>query len=210
MMKTILFDLGNVLFLFSHERMCNQIGQLFGQPGEAIRKYLFDDGHLKAFEAGQLSETEMQRAMENAFGKRVDFDALRLAASDIFELNRPMVPIIHQLHEQGYRLVLLSNTSVSHMEFLLERYQIMQKFDDFVLSFEVGSVKPQPAIYEAALQAILCSPAECLYTDDLLPNIQGAVPFGLKTHLFTTASTLRHALAQEGVLLNSTTEAAAD
>jgi HAD superfamily hydrolase (TIGR01509 family) len=201
MIKTVLFDLGNVIFLFSHEKMCQQMGALFDQPGEAVRKYLFDEGHLKGFETGHLSERQLHQSMEKHFGRQVDFDALRLAASDIFELNHPIVPLIHHLHEQGFRLVLLSNTSISHMEFLLERYQILQKFDDFVLSYEVGSMKPQPEIYQVALSKIQCEPEACLYTDDLLPNIEGAIPFGFSTHLFTGVDHLHRALEKEGVWL---------
>ncbi len=202
-LKTILLDLGNVVALFSHERMCSQMGDVFGVSGETMRAYLFDHPHLKDFETGRISETEFHRQMEQDFGQRVDFDALRLACADIFELNRPIVPIILQLRTLGYRIVLLSNTCVSHFEFLLERYEVLEKFDDYVLSYEVGSCKPEPAIYEAAKDAILCDPFECIYFDDIAENVEGALRAGLHARLFTNVTGMRRDLAEMGITLEN-------
>ena len=50
MIRTLLFDLGNVLLHFSHQRLCAQMGELCGKPAEAIRRLLFDTTLQRDFE----------------------------------------------------------------------------------------------------------------------------------------------------------------
>ena len=42
MIRTCLFDMGNVLLHFCHERMCAQIGGLCGRTAAEVRALLID------------------------------------------------------------------------------------------------------------------------------------------------------------------------
>ena len=103
--------------------------------------------------------------------------------------------------------MLLSNTSVAHFEFVRERYGVLDRFDEFVLSFEVGAMKPEPAIYEAALRAIRCAPGECFYTDDILDYVTAGRRFGLQAEVFTDVPSLRRHLEERGLEVPSATVA---
>src|SRR5690606_35053307 len=120
-----------------------------------------------------------------------DFESLRLAVSDIFTLNEPMVPLLDALKARGHRLVLLSNTCVSHFEFASARFDVLQRFDDFVTSFTTGAIKPERAIFESALRRIECEPEECFYTDDIAQYVEVGRSFGLQGEVFTDADALR-------------------
>ena len=199
--RTLLFDLGNVLVRFSHERMCEQMGEVCRCAGAEIRRLLFDSGLQREFECGQLSEAEFHHRLEQELGRPIDIDKLRVAGSDIFELNEPLVPIIDALRRQGRRLVLLSNTSVTHFQWVKRRFDILERFDEFVVSFEIGAAKPEAAIYEAALDSIGCAPNECFYTDDIAAYVECGRRFGLQAEVFTDASALIKQLAERGVTL---------
>src|SRR5690606_20453279 len=101
------------------------------------------------------------------------------AGSDIFELNSTIIPVLDALKSQGYRLVLLSNTCVSHFEFIWNEFEVLQRFDDYVTSYTAGAIKPDPAIFQCALEKIQCAPEEAFYTDDIVEYISQARLLGM-------------------------------
>ena len=199
MIKTFLFDMGNVLVRFCHTRMCAQIGELCGRPGDDVREALFGSELQWRFERGFISEGEFHIQMEQLLEHALDQEALIHAGSNIFELNESLVPILDALRAGGHRLVLLSNTSVSHFEFVQRTFDVLDRFDDFVLSYRVGAMKPEPAIYTAALHAIQCEPRECFYTDDIPDYVAQGRKFGLDAEVFTDTETFQQQLAARGI-----------
>ena len=71
--------------------------------------------------------------------------------------NRPLFPdvsaVLRRLRRAGLRIVLLSDVHFG-LRILLARPGIGDLIDDFVLSFENGLVKPDPAIFALALQRL--------------------------------------------------------
>lgn len=201
MIRTCLFDMGNVLLHFSHDRMCQQMGTLCGKTGDDLRRLLLDSGVQWEFERGMMTAEEFHRRFQEMAGTVVDFDKLIVAASDIFELNRPMTGILQSLQEQNLRLVLFSNTSVWHYEFIKKRFDILNFFDEHVLSFEVGAIKPEPEMYQAGLRSIRCMPQECFYTDDIPRYVEASRKHGFDGEVFTDADRLRRQLAARHVIV---------
>ena len=68
-------------------------------------------------------------------------------------------------------------------------------FDPVVLSWQVGSSKPQERIFEALIETLSLDPHEILLIDDVAANITAAKDLGLQGLLFTDAETLRSDLA---------------
>src|SRR5262249_18392083 len=100
--------MGNVLLHFSHDRMCEQIGALCGRSGIEMRKVLIDSGWQWDFEKGLVTPDDFQVWFEKTFATKVQQSHLARAASDIFTLNAPIVPVLDELKSRGHRLVLLS------------------------------------------------------------------------------------------------------
>lgn len=203
MIRTCLFDMGNVLFHFSHERMCVQMGAVCGRSAADVRNVLFEGGLQHAFERGLLSEAEFKSEFERALKTEVDFEELRRACCDIFHLNEPIVAVIDELKHRSIRLVLLSNTSIWHFEYLHRRFDLLDRFDEFVVSCKVGAIKPQAAIFLAALERIGCEPGRAFYTDDLPENVARAREFGLSGEVFTDVPSLVEHLSHRGIGIGS-------
>ncbi len=202
MIETFLFDMGNVLVHFSHARMCDQLAQVCGCDAEEIRELLFDRGWEGELERGEVTEKEFRQRLESHFDRSLELASLVRAASDIFTLNAPIVPILKSLRRQRKRLVLLSNTSVSHIDFVRREFEVLSYFDDLVLSYEVGAMKPDSMIYQAALDKILCPAEHCFYTDDIAPYVEQGRRHGLQAEVFTTAESLEKQLGERGILLS--------
>ena len=203
MIKTFLFDLGNVLLFFSHERMCRQMGILCGKSGEEIRQLFIETKRHLVFERGEMSESEFHTWFLQESGAEVPLDKLRWAAADIFTLNSPMDAVLKELKARGHRLVLFSNTNITHIQYVREQYDVLDRFDELVLSYEVGVLKPEDAIFECALDQIECAPEECFYTDDVADYVARGRFHGLQAEVFTTTESFLQQMSERGILLST-------
>jgi len=194
------FDLGNVLVTFSVQRMLDQVSALTGVPGGRLRHVFFDRGLQQDYETGRVDRQEFYERFCAMAGTRPEIDALRLAASDIFELNVPVVPVLTSLALARRPLGILSNTCEAHWEFCRGRYRLLDDlFMHRVLSFEVGAMKPDARIFEHAVELAGCRPEEIFYTDDLPAHIEGARAVGIDAVQYTTAGALAEQLRRRGV-----------
>ena len=200
--RTVLFDMGNVIVSFSHERMFEQIGEVCGRPSDEVKEFLASTALANRFETGKVDAKGFHREMEEWAKQPVDSAELIRAGADIFWLDTPMPDVIKQIREQGIRLVLLSNTSSTHIDMVREKWSVLDDFDDLVLSYEVGAMKPDRAIYEAALAKIQCDPSECFYTDDIAPYVEAGRAVGLQAEIFRDVRTLQGHLAERGIEVN--------
>lgn len=184
MIRACLFDMGRVLVEFSHDQMLKQMAKVCGCESPALKELLFDSGRLLQYERGEISEDELHELFEQQFACQIDRATLNHAASDIFQEKQEMIPLLQELQSQGIRLVLLSNTSRNHFEFIRERFTILDYFDSYILSYEVRALKPDPAIYQAAIAAAGYPAESCFFTDDLEENIVAARTCGLHAEQF--------------------------
>lgn len=202
MIDTFLFDLGNVLVYFSHERMFAQMAALCERPPEEISKLCRESGINDRLERGEISEERYHREFENLVRRPVDPDRLYHAASDIFSSNDSIRPIVAKIKDKGLRLVLLSNTTSAHFRFIKERFNVLELFDEWIVSYEVGAMKPDAPMYEVALEKIQCPADRCFYSDDLEVNVEAGRRFGLRSEIYTDTPTLVKQLRQRGLELD--------
>lgn len=178
-MNTAIFDLGNVLVYFSHERMFDQIAALYNQPSEQVRQMLLNEGWGIQLERGQITDQQLFDEFERRFHRKIPLEQFKLAFVDIFWPNQSLEPIIHKIKKNKIRLVLLSNTSQFHWEYIWQKYPVVHLFDEFVLSYQVKAAKPEEAIFRRALEAAKCPPEECFYTDDVEAYVEAAGKLGI-------------------------------
>ena len=85
-------------------------------------------------------------------------------------------------------------------DYLSEVYPLIREFDDYVLSHQVGHLKPDPEIYRRAIQQSGASPEESLFVDDLVENVKGAEQMGIRGLLFEGKGQLRQDLEKLKIL----------
>ena len=81
--------------------------------------------------------------------------------------------------KQSYRLGMLSDAMPSILNFM-DQWGILSPFDATVISTQLGVTKPSPRMYEAILQKLNADPGDCLFVDDRVSNLRGAVATGMK------------------------------
>jgi putative hydrolase of the HAD superfamily len=198
--RAFIFDLGNVLLRFSHQRMYEQVAVLSRRDVDAVRT-LFCRGLGDDYECGRLTAMQLHRELELQLQSPLDRVRLEQAVGDIFELNADMPPLLDELRRRGFPLILLSNTNETHIRWVREHFDILDRLDHCVLSYEVGAMKPDPRIYAAAIAASGFDPGECFYTDDIPEYVEQGRVAGLQAEVFTGAVELRRALAERGIQL---------
>ncbi|MDX6674860.1 MAG: hypothetical protein QOH11_2278 [Solirubrobacteraceae bacterium] len=97
-----------------------------------------------------------------------------------FEPWEDAAPALVQLREAGLRLVVVSNWDCSLPE-VLDGIGLGALVDAVVTSAVVGAAKPDPRIFEAALEAAGCAPGEAVHVGDSPEqDLMGAIGAGLR------------------------------
>lgn len=90
------------------------------------------------------------------------------------------LPTLRALRARGVRTAVVSNCD--HFAGpLVRELGLPEAVDAVVLSFEVGSHKPEPGIYLAALEALRVEPGQAIFVDDQPPFLDGAAALGIRT-----------------------------
>lgn len=161
-----------------------------GLPDGLVRRLNSTDPDTNAwarYERGELDVVGFRTAFEaeaTAVGYTVD--AERVLAALAGELRPAMVAAVGRLRDAGLPLALLSN-NVAPMPRTGPLGELLALFDAVVESSVEGVRKPEPAIYQRALERLSeavgrpVAAADCAYLDDLGINLKPARALGFTT-----------------------------
>jgi len=122
----------------------------------------------------QLSESTLNRSVEEAVKQVMDgFATLELQPDAVNGVNR--------LHEDGFRLVTLSNGAVSFAERLLASGNIRDRFERLMSVEDAGAWKPSARAYEYAATACDAKPSDMLMVAVHPWDVDGARRAGFQT-----------------------------
>jgi putative hydrolase of the HAD superfamily len=199
----IYFDLGNVVFFFDRERAFRQMAETSGVDASRVRDVVMDGGLQQSLERGAIGWEEFHAEFSSRTGTQSDPGVLARAASDMFDLNAGMLPVVAACKRAGIPLGILSNTCAPHWDFLASgRYAIVpDTFREIVLSHEAGMAKPDREIYALAAARAGVEPARIFFCDDLPEHVAAARAAGWDAELFTTAPMLADQLERRGLPL---------
>ena len=180
MIRTFLFDIGNVLVRFDFSKAVRTLAALSEVADEADVLNRIDPVKV-AYEDGQIPRADFMREVFRILKYRGTEEQFIAAWQDIFTANEPMHDLVRKLHGR-FPLYLLSNTSDIHVEGIFRDFDIFALFTDATYSYVVRASKPHAPIYEIATRAHALVPSETLFIDDLAANITTASNLGFHTH----------------------------
>jgi len=199
MIKCVISDMGNVLLMFDIWRFYRKMAESSPYSPEQIDKIVRDNmGLLRSYGTGKILPRQLFKEVSQKLRVTTGYEAFFSAYNDVFDLNIGAVTSLKKLKPK-YRLVLLSNTDVMHFEFIKKTFPEMFFFDDYVLSHEVGLMKPDPRIYEIALERAETRAGECVFIDDLEENTDAAAKLGIQTIHFKPQADLESELQLLGI-----------
>lgn len=197
--KTVIFDLGKVIVPFDFKRGYRAMAELCSYPAEDIPKRIGSTDLVVRFEEGKVAPAEFVEQLCGILNVQMEYERFCQMWSCIF-LPETLIPesLLEGLRRR-YRLLLLSNTNAIHFEMIRENYPLIKHFHEYILSYEVGAMKPSPRIYEAAIASAGCEPQECFFTDDIPEYVAGAKKAGIDAVQFESASQIERELSKRGV-----------
>jgi putative hydrolase of the HAD superfamily len=198
--RGVIFDYGMVLtgppVAAAHAEMV----RITGLPAEQFERLYWADRH--AYDEGKLSGVMFWERFKELSG-------LNLTEEELAELNRQdarmwttsdpaMLAWQQKLKAHGIRTAILSNMGDSVLENIEREFAWIHGFDVLVWSYQHGMAKPDPAIYQRALEQMGTAPRETLFVDDKMENITAARKLGMKAVQFSTVDRLREELTAAG------------
>ena len=151
-------------------------------------------------------EEQIRAFLEFAGLDATDADLLDALAASFGEAIRTKLPILYPhvgatlaaLRREGYRIGLISNTGRTWGRFLRpiqDDLGIGKYFDDRIFSDELGIRKPEPGIFETALEHLGLRPGEVVHVgDDLVADVSGSKGIGMRAVWFDVGHESEHAV----------------
>ena len=179
MIRCVISDLGKVIIFFDNNIFFEKIADYSPHSKEEIRELALAHFELvEFFDKGEITPQDFHARAIHKLEAHIDYDTFFSIYNDVFSLNPPVLQIMKRL-KRKYRLVLLSNTDTMRFGFVKKKFPEILIFDEYVLSFEVGFMKPHPQIYKEALKKAGFPAKECVFIDDREENIKAAAKLGI-------------------------------
>ena len=196
--KVIIFDLGNTLIRFDHNISAKKLANLFHLDSEKVARLFFDSELTRDFEKGLMSSKEFHTRMTKLLGITLPFKDFVPIWNDIFWEDKEACDIARHL-KKDYKLFLLSNVSRLNFEYIEKKFDIIKIFDEIILSYAVGAVKPEKKIFDDAVSRAGGDKSLVLYIDDREDLIKEAIAFGIESIRFEGADKLKKVLKEKGI-----------
>lgn len=186
--KNIIFDLGGVFMNLDYRKM----EQSFIDLGITNFSELFTQHHssplFEDLETGKISNEEFYAGLRKIAQVNLSDSQIRDAWNAIL-LDFPAERIDWLVEiKKKYNIYLFSNTNQIHYDAFMEifksqtgKHDFNQYFIKAYYSQELGLRKPYKESYQKIIDEQKLIPAETLFIDDTLKNIEGAKQVGLQT-----------------------------
>lgn len=186
--KCIIIDLGDVLIELDFSRFFNDVitPSPLNKPQAPIMLEFFRQSDT--YHQGKITDEEFyKQACEILEVCSLDQKEFYASFNSIINsLNLDMVELIKKIKlSNDLIFICMSNINASHWRYLKkQKWDIWELFDEFILSHEIHITKPDPKMYELALEKAGCKPEEVIFIDDGLNNVRAASEMGINAIRF--------------------------
>ncbi len=189
--KTVLFDLGKVLVDFDWRLAAGQIAPRSKFNATELLERMLKSPLMAAYELGRLTTLEFFHEVQTAIDYRGSFDDFGAAFAQIFSEIHEMSALHQRIRAAGIPTWIFSNTNDLAVTYIRNTFPFFSRFDGYFLSYQLGQMKPQPAIYETAERTTHCTGPDILYLDDFPENVAAGAARGWQTiHHVSPAQTI--------------------
>jgi putative hydrolase of the HAD superfamily len=180
--KNVIFDIGNVLVRWAPYEVIASVFPQFNPSDFYHKMYpIWLDLNL-----GKLTEEEAIIHYQNLFRlPRKDFIQL-LHEFKIDQIPLPgSIALLDKLKALNVNLFSITDNVKEIMEYHKINSDFPKYFKDIIVSADIGVLKPDAKIYKHLLAKHALNPAESIFIDDVLPNVEGAIKVGMQAFQFT-------------------------
>lgn len=199
--KAIGFDYGGVINGKPGSYFNTAICQLLDITEEDYKRVYFS--HNRKFNAGKpISERELWALVLADLGKPDELDSvmkfvaqMRLAK----QMNTKVLELIDTLRAKGYKTGLLSNNNQQAAD-KMRADGLDKHFDTFIVSAEVGVMKPDPEIFNLFAERLDVALPELVFIDDSKRSLSASEECGFEPVLFESYEQLVKDLSRLNII----------
>jgi putative hydrolase of the HAD superfamily len=176
--RAVIFDIGGVLVRTEDLEPRRKWERRFGLPDWGLARIVFESPAAAQSTIGQAGPEAVWAAVA---------ERLRLTPAELTELqadfwrgdvfDAALLAYLRSLRPR-YKTGIISNAWVG-MRAMHQPRLNGDTFDLIVYSAEEGLAKPDPAIYQRALERLGVEPAEAVFVDDMPENVEAARALGM-------------------------------
>ena len=182
--RAVFIDFGGVIMRTEDKGPRNRQAEQLGMTSRDLEKIVFEsESSLKA-STGEIPEEAHWLAVSKALG--VNRKEGEKIIAEFFSGDRwdtALLDFLRSLRPQ--RKVGLISNAWTGLRSIIEKQHFEDVFDEMIISAEVGMMKPDPRIYHLALDKMGVPPAESVFLDDMLINVEAARSIGMNAIQFT-------------------------
>ncbi len=196
----VVFDLGKVLLDFDYSIAGRRIAAQSKMPASEVQEFLDQTPLLHRYETGLMTRQEFFETVCAQTGFRGDINEFSGHFADIFTEMPEMTALHAAIRRKGIPTYIFSNTNDLAVEHVRRAFPFFANFDGYILSHEVGAMKPAAKIYAALENLSGKRGPEILYIDDRQENIDAGAARGWQVILQTDPATSRATIERHGLL----------
>jgi glucose-1-phosphatase len=197
--KAVIFDIGRVIVRLDLKRALTPIAAAMqGAVDQSAKRLSPEDAweliradqHWHDWQEGRISSAEWHQHLMHRLKLSLNYVEFRDAWNLVLDPELILGESLFVQLSARCRLALLSNTDPIHVECLEQRFTFGRHFPVRIYSCRVGTSKPSPVIYRAALESLGVAAPEALYIDDIQEFVDAARQLGLDAIRFETRDLL--------------------
>lgn len=189
----------NVLLFFELKKMYQQIAEYCQIEVSLVENLLEKTGWGDSYEKGEIDSWTLFHKLPPEIQGSKGFSRWMEAISNVFKPNDLINPLIKELKKNQVQLLIVSNICEAHFSYAYTHFPILHLFDDYILSYELKTRKPDSKIYEEALQK--AGPNKtCFYVDAVQEYIEKARLLGIDSEIYQDPDTFHFQLKDRGFL----------
>lgn len=176
--RAVFFDIGGVIVRTEYQAPRERLAERLNMTYEDINQIVFDSESSRKASIGQINTDEhwasVTRKLKQPAGEAKSIRA-EFFAGDV--IDRELIRFIRSLRP-ACKTGVISNAWPDLRDYLVE-HKFADAFDFLTLSSEVGVMKPDPKIYQIALEGLKVKPGEAAFVDDTPGNVEAARALGM-------------------------------
>ena len=184
MIKTVIFDIGNVLTDFAWKEMYKEKG-LDGETFDRVAKATVQSPYWCELDRGIMTFSEVMDKFVNLDSEMED--EIRRVLADMHGIvtgRSYAVPWVCSLKKQGLKVYVLSNFSEKIWKECIDALEFFEFTDGGIISYKEHLIKPDQAVYQLLLERYGLCADECVFIDDLEENVKAARLCGINGIVF--------------------------
>jgi len=176
--RAVFFDFGGVLARTEYQSPRQHLAERLGLEYEDLEELVFTAPSSIKASHGEISAKEhwaevlkrLRRPATETQAIQNEFFGGDMIDHDLIGFMRSLRP--------RYHVGLISNAWDDLRDYIVGQ-KIDDAFDHMIISAEIGVMKPEPRIYQIALEQAGVRPDEAVFVDDFIENIKGCEALGM-------------------------------